>query len=239
MKIIDKLRNALEKVASTGKQVECACCGRQSRRFWPAGVINKRENARCAWCGSLERHRLVALQLKQRPIAAGSKILIIAPEAPLLPVFKSNGKRVTTADLFMAGVDVKADICALPFAEDEFAVVVANHVLEHIADDGQAMRELRRVTKAGGRAILQTPLCWQNEVTEEEAGASEAERVRRFGQADHVRLYGRDFVSRLEAAGWHVAATPVNAMYSTEEIARYGLESDEVWGEISCPQEII
>ncbi len=161
-----------------------------------------------------------------------SRILVIAPETPLLSAFKQAGGKVTTADLFMADVDVQADICALPFADGEFDVVVANHVLEHIQDDALAMRELRRVTKAGGRAVLQTPMCWSNEMTEEDASANEAERVQRFGQADHVRLYGRDFVTRLQAAGWMVTATEVNAMFTAEEIARYGLESDEVWCEI-------
>jgi len=172
--------------------------------------------------------------LKKNPLLANSRILVIAPEIPLLRIFKDvTGGKVTTADLFMAGVDVQADICALPFADGEFDVVVANHVLEHIPDDRLAMKELRRVTKAGGRAILQTPLCWENEVTDEDAQANEAERVRRFGQADHVRLYGRDFVTRLQAAGWIVTAKEVSAMFTAEEMARYGLESDEVWCEIS------
>lgn len=235
MKIIRRIKSLIEKLTATGWAVECACCGRKSRRFFAAGVVNKRSFARCVWCGSLERHRLVALMLRKNPLMAISRILVIAPETPLLSIFKSEaGGKVTTADLFMTGVDVQADICALPFTEGEFDVVVANHVLEHIPDDALAMRELKRVTKAGGRAILQTPLCWANEATNEDASASEEERVRRFGQADHVRLYGRDFVSRLEAAGWTVTATKVSKMFTAEEIMRYGLESDEVWCDIKC-----
>jgi ubiquinone/menaquinone biosynthesis C-methylase UbiE len=50
--------------------------------------------------------------------------------------------------------DVKADICDLPFEDNQYDVILCNHVLEHIPDDTKAMQELYRVLKPGG--ILQT-----------------------------------------------------------------------------------
>jgi 2-polyprenyl-3-methyl-5-hydroxy-6-metoxy-1,4-benzoquinol methylase len=51
----------------------------------------------------------------------------------------------------------KADICDLPFEDNQYDVILCNHVLEHIPDDTKAMQELYRVLKPGGMAILQIP----------------------------------------------------------------------------------
>jgi SAM-dependent methyltransferase len=62
------------------------------------------------------------------------------------------------------------------------------------------MREIARVLRAGGLAIVQVP--WRpSRPTEEDPAAEPEERIRRFGQADHVRYYGFDFEDRLRAAG--------------------------------------
>lgn len=63
-----------------------------------------------------------------------------------------------------------ADICALPFADDSFDLVLATDIIEHVADDARALSELRRVLKPGGRLLLTVPafpLLWgaQDEVS--------------------------------------------------------------------------
>ena len=45
----------------------------------------------------------------------------------------------------------------LPFPDAGFDLVTATDVLEHIADDHRAARELRRVTKPGGRLLVTVP----------------------------------------------------------------------------------
>lgn len=44
-----------------------------------------------------------------------------------------------------------------PFSANEFDVVMANHVLEHIEDIPKALNEIHRVIKPGGSVILQVP----------------------------------------------------------------------------------
>ena len=51
---------------------------------------------------------------------------------------------------------VLGDVAALPFTEAAFDRVMCNHVLYHVADRAAAMRELKRVTRPGGRLILST-----------------------------------------------------------------------------------
>src|SRR5574341_1625508 len=49
------------------------------------------------------------------------------------------------------------DTRALPYAEAQFDVVIAIDVLEHVDDDVDALREIRRVCKTGGRVIVTVP----------------------------------------------------------------------------------
>lgn len=228
--ILSRIKSALERFTSIGENVECACCGHKARRFFAAGVVNKRPHARCAFCESLERHRLIALMLKKFPFTEKAKILCIAPEQPLTQFLKKSfTAQITTLDLNRTDVDVQGDVCALPFPDKSFDVVIANHVLEHVADDQLAMREIQRVLKPQGQAILQTPVHWDLKKTLEDPSATPAECLRRFGQDDHVRLYGSDFVDRLKNIGWNVEFYSVISQFKPEDIKKYGLESDETF----------
>jgi len=53
---------------------------------------------------------------------------------------------------------VKADGPGLPFPDGSFDVVVASHVVEHVADDIALMQEMRRVAASGGFVVILVPL---------------------------------------------------------------------------------
>ena len=73
-----------------------------------------------------------------------------------------SGVRVVALDMsagMLAKVripKVRADAQALPFRAASFDRVMANHVLYHVPDQRQALREMRRVLTAGGRAVITT-----------------------------------------------------------------------------------
>jgi hypothetical protein len=126
-------------------------------------------------------------------------------------------------------VQVTADISALPFADGAIKWIICYHVLEHVVDDLKAMDELARVLSPDGLALIQVP--WRPGLeTDEDPTASTAERVRRFGQADHVRYYGDDFEARLRDAGLTTLRLSPADVLESALIDRAGLVADEpVW----------
>ena len=162
----------------------------------------------CPACGCNDRERHVFAYLRESGLLAelrGKSLLHFAPEPGLTPRLERSGlARHVRADLFPAAPGIeKIDMQAIPYPDQSFDFVMANHVLEHVADDAGALAELRRVLKPGGRAILQTPFSDVLERTISDAGIATAEtRLQLYGQDDHVRLYGRDIFARFAAAGF-------------------------------------
>ncbi len=189
-----------------GRAVECPVCEKRYRKFLPYGRISTRENALCPNCLSLERHRLIWVYLQQQTDFFKTKknILHVAPEACFIPRFeKIHGDGYITADIESPLAKVKMDIHEIPFGENKFDVVLCNHVLEHVRDDIQAMREIHRVLKPGGFAILQVPFFRPiPDVTfEDHTITDKREREKIFGQDDHVRKYGHDYSQRIAQSG--------------------------------------
>lgn len=183
-----------------GEDVACPVCGRSYRRFDPH---NGRPAAKCPRCGSLERHRLLWAVLDQldRP----QDVLHFAPERRISGRLRSGAtRRYVGVDLDPVG-DVSLDICRLPFTDRSFDQIVCCHVLEHIPDDRTALSELARVLRPNGVAVIQVPI-GPGPTTDEDFDLGPEERTSRYGQADHVRLYGVDLVERLQNAFSDVTA---------------------------------
>mgnify|MGYP000951185984 CR=1 FL=1 len=130
--------------------------------FLPYGYGTQRNNVLSPSTLSLERHRLLWLYLQNETDFFTAKekknVLHFAPEQEFYKRFKKQKNiQYTTTDLFSPLADVKADICNLPFKDNQYDVILCNHVLEHIPDDTKAMQELYRVLKPGGRVIMVEP----------------------------------------------------------------------------------
>ena len=207
--------------------VECPCCGGTFEGFGQYG-LTPRKNARCPDCGAKERHRLLWLYLKNRTnlFADKLKVLHFAPEQSFGKTLAAQPNlEYVSADLSSGRAMVKADITGTPFPSNAFDVVLCSHVLEHVPDDGAAMREVYRMLKPGGWAILQIPIDLNREKTyEDERITSPEERERAFGQHDHVRVYGRDYKRRLQNAGFEVRVDHYARDLGAYMTNRYGLK---------------
>ena len=95
----------------------------------------------------------------------------------------------------------QATLGALPFADGSFDLLLATDVLEHVRDDGAALRELRRVAAPGALLLVTVPAHPRLWSAHDEA-------------LHHVRRYRRrELLERVRAAGWDVeVATWWNAV---------------------------
>jgi SAM-dependent methyltransferase len=206
--------------------------GRSFRRFLSYGYEKQRANVLSPSTLSLERHRLLWLYLKNETdfFDKELKVLHFAPEQAFYKRFrKLNNLDYTTTDLNSPLADVQADICALPFQDNVFDVILCNHVLEHIPDDHQAMSELYRVMKSGGWGIFQIPQDLNRSVTFEDNSITDPKkRAEIFGQYDHVRVYGRDYFEKLRSVGFNVVEVDYTSTLSNTEIDKYRLAKGEL-----------
>lgn len=202
--------------------VQCNVCGWRGRRF----LTYKHKYVLCPQCGSHVRQRLIAAALercdevRRRVRVDGASVLHISPEYCLGLVFRPRAAEYIRADNWTADCDVTVDMTDMRAIPDgRFDVLVACDVLEHIDDDGAAIREAHRVLRSGGTAILTVPQFDHDEPTlEDPAIASREDRDRMYGQEDHVRNYGTDFGAKLEAAGFRVLV--IGAADFDEEVVR-------------------
>lgn len=206
--------------------------GRGFKSFLPYGYGKQRNNVLSPSTLSLERHRLLWLYLKNETdfFTKQQKVLHFAPEQAFYKRFrKMKNLEYTTTDLESPLADVKADICDLPFKDNEFDVIFCNHVLEHIPDDTKAMQELFRILKPQGMAILQIPQDLSREFTFEDNSITDRkERAEIFGQYDHVRIYGRDYFNKLRATGFDVKEADYTTTLPEGDIIKYCLAKGEI-----------
>ena len=210
-----------------GNALQCPLCESSVRTYLPHGggfeVLDRRrvvggmrrDNDQCPVCRSADRTRLMMLYLdKVLNIATRPQsILHVAPDFGLYLWLKRKGVQdYVAADLDLAryrhipGMK-KVNLTDIPFEDNKFDVLICSHVLEHIPDDRLAMREILRVLKPGGTAMLMVPLALDGRETEEEPSINDPkEQERRFGQWDHVRIYSREnFIQRLQDSGFSVS----------------------------------
>jgi len=164
----------------------------------------------CPRCGCSDRDRHLKLYLERLELAArftSARVLHFAPEPWLRNWITTHSPRhYVAADLYPAAPDIqRMAMESIPFDDGTFDIVIANHVLEHVTNVRNASREVARVLAPGGFAILQTPWCeGLSKTIEDPAVMSQQSRIQLYGQADHVRLFGRDVLSQI-AGDWLTA----------------------------------
>jgi SAM-dependent methyltransferase len=186
-----------------------------------------RKHANCPKCKSLERHRLQYLAVMGLPKSmntSGMKMLHIAPEPFFQEMFSRRFGEYETADLLMKGVDHHVDLQNLPFEDETYDFVFASHVLEHVTDDKRAIREIRRVMKPNGVAILPVPVVCEKTIEYPQANPSEAY---------HVRAPGFDYFDRYSKFFKRVDVLTSNSFPEKYQLFIY--EDRSVWPTTECP----
>jgi len=211
---------------------DCSICKASVTNFLAHGI---RDDVRCPSCGCLERHRALwrFLQTDTNLLDDNKnkvKLLHFAPEQ----CFYNKFSAMSSIDYY--AVDIVAskmtrdtiDIQSIKYSDNMFDFIICSHVLEHVPDDAKGMRELLRVLKDDGTAIINSPIHPAFDVTLEKPEYNTPElRQKYYGQSDHVRFYGRDYPEKLKKAGFNVTIVEPNKNLSDTELYRHGLLKDE------------
>ena len=233
------LRKIIVCALYSGNTYTCPVCKKSFRKFDPACVSEatvifeknitgggQRENALCPYCISTERLRLEYLYLQNHTniFDSKNKVLHFAPEYCLEWLLKKNRNiDYYSGDIEKGTAMYIVDMTDICFGDNEFDFVIFNHVLEHIFEDKKALKEVQRVLKPGGLAVITVPISQNTEATIETPTTSDEERLELYGQKDHYRLYGADFPNRLVSVGFDVTTFNARENISAESIKKYSL----------------
>ena len=209
-----------------GNGVECPCCGSRFSRFMPG--LSHRATRVCPRCGAQERHRALWLYMRERTDLFHRPQLSILHWAPEYALQRSlsalPNAAYVSADLDGHEALQHMDMTDVPFKDGAFDLVVCVHVLEHVPDDRKAIREMVRVLKPGGMALLLVPIVLEQLTRENDPAVVTPEQRREaYWQEDHVRLYGGDFPQRLEEEGFDVTVDGWIRTLDQATLERYGL----------------
>jgi len=203
------------------ENVECNICAWKGRHFLPDSV---HEYIRCPVCETTIRQRLLVAalhnldQLSFSKLITGKVVLHFAPEGILMARIFEAARTYLTADFMRNDCDYRLDMCNMPRVRDNgFNLLIALDVLEHVPDYQKALQEIYRILSPGGFAIIAVPQKDKLAVTDEDPNVvTRKERTERFGQWDHLRVFGDDFPVVVAIKGFVV--TTVNELSFPEEI---------------------
>lgn len=184
-----------------GKNHQCNVCETQLKNF--AKLSNG--DLICPVCGSISRTRRLYKILTEEFMTSNITVLDFSP----FRILYRKWKKKTNIQYFATDfgtdfiADYRYDITDIDCKDETFDLIICYHILEHIVDDKKAMSELYRVLKKNGTVLIQTPFK-EGEIYEDYSIVTEKERLKHFGQEDHVRIYSVEGLeSRLKEAGFN------------------------------------
>ena len=135
----------------------------------------------------------------------------------------------------------KMDITEIHHQDESFDIIYCSHVLEHVPNDRKAIAEFYRTLRRSGWAVLNVPIT-ADETFEDPSVTDPEERLRSFGQDDHVRRYGPDYKDRLEEAGFCVTVYSPQDLLSSFEVELQGMgngAAGEIYYCTKTPSDVV
>lgn len=224
----------------------CLLCGSRIKDFEEGGWTDsplfyekhiigggKRSNCICPVCKCNDRMRWVYYTICKHTdmLKEKCRVLYFAPEKQIVDTLflEEKGMVFYGADISSRRGNIQVDMTNICFKNDYFDYVVANHVLEHIQDETAALREVYRVLSPGGKFIFSFPICTDCETFDDESIVSKEDRLRFYGQEDHVRLYGTDYLKRIESVcDLKIQCFSPQDDLPHEKILEYGFIKDDI-----------
>ena len=207
-----------KKLKNVAGSCYCPCCGMRFQsfrgflyqsdpgRYNPERYQNTDTEVICPVCGSMPRHRVLVTWMQEHSAVLHNKTILHFAQEPSLRIWMDLHRiSYQTADLY-ADADLKLDLEDTGLPAGSIPMIICNHVLEHVNNYQKALRELNRILAPDGRIIISFPMdpALDMGVLEDPAADTENKRMQRFGQNDHLRIFGRRAKALLEGHGFHV-----------------------------------
>ncbi|MDQ7916098.1 class I SAM-dependent methyltransferase [Mesonia sp. MT50] len=203
-----------------GKKYQCTICEKSWKRF----ITLPDDDLLCPYCGSRSRTRRLFRVLRKENALQGN-VLHFSPSRSLFRVFKKDNRfsyySTDFENQFLA--DYQLDITQIDMADNTFDTIICYHILEHIEEDTKAMKELNRILKPNGKCFIQTPFKL-GEIYEDYSIKNTQERLKAFGQEDHVRVYSENgLIERLQNNGLQT-----KSLHFKEDTLPHGLLAESI-----------
>lgn len=225
--VSNRMPNFINSAIYSGNRVLCLCCGWKGQKFLS---YNRRINARCPNCGSLERDRMIYAFLKIRHnfFRSKFKVLDIGPSNLFQDQLSSlNNLEYISIDLINARAMMQMDITQMNFPSQSFDIIICSNVLEHVKNDIMAISEIFRVLKIKGFALILVPI--GGDQTLEDPTITPDQYEKYYGCSHHVRLYGLDIQNKLKDAGFKVKLEFFGQKFSNSLNKKYGFDKNEIF----------
>lgn len=218
-----------------GKCSFCGCTAGFSVPVELNGLSSYRETAGCTGCGQVARVRVILSKCKKLCEDAGKKDVYMYESGgvkKLVEAFASDvvGSEYITSEA-KSGETIKGvlheDGHALSFDDNSFDLVISRDVFEHVNDFRQCLREMCRVMRTGGYALITIPWFIEKEKTIQRTKMKNGEMIYLedptyhwnpvTGKMDSLVFwdYGWDFIEELKKAGF--SDSYVQTYFDTEK----------------------
>ena len=175
---------------------ECNICG--STRLAAGGM--RGVLILCQGCGAYPVTRVMWLMMvRHELLTPGKRVLHVAPERALAPRLRAIfGEGYEPVDLHPANyADVPGmrqfDLCrdAALLASQSYDLILHSHVMEHVRCNVTAVLfHLHRALRPGGHQVCCIPFVRGRYSAEDFGSLTSEQATERFGQHDHVRMFG-------------------------------------------------
>lgn len=183
---------------SGGRGVVCNTCGWRGSRYGYSAAISVNtfhRDAVCLGCGAQPRIRaLTEIIRRTLPLTDKLDVLDVGAAPATSRLFVDSGKSYRVLDPYK-DASVPGSITSIGAAEATFDAILCCHVLEHVRDYRAALREMGRVLKPGGRAIIMVPQIPGLKKSRPLSGPS-------YMGYGHLWDFGEDFPQLLEENGF-------------------------------------
>ncbi|SCW65317.1 Methyltransferase domain-containing protein [Ruminococcaceae bacterium YRB3002] len=207
------------------REYYCPCCNRRlvsftdmkfyddNERYDPDRFRDQRQDVMCPFCYSAPRQRILASWANDNiDLIRNSRILFFAPEYSMMKWFRRNKIRPETADLNDTNADLKLDLTDISLPDGSYDMVICNHVIEHVSSYEKALSELNRILVPNGKLIISFPIDHNLDTVFEHEARTPEDRIRLFGQYDHLRVFGKDSNTLIGSFGFDVDVIDVKKM---------------------------